>query len=94
MKEVFTTKSGLSQRVVCSGIPYSIEILQKTGQSDWTVKIIDTVTKKSVWKYTAQDDIFALVEAVTHIHGLQSPRQATVGNVQTGERERETGCPG
>ena len=72
MQENSTTKSGLSQRVVCRGIPYSIEILHRKGQEDWTVEVIDTVGKKSVWKNTARDDAFALVDAITHIHGLQT----------------------
>ena len=68
MTDASATISGLSQWVVCSDTPYSIEIYRNHDGEDWTVKAIDAIGKAAVWTGTAPDDALALVEALTHIH--------------------------
>ncbi len=70
------TVSGLSQWVVCSKTPYSIEIFRTDAAPGWRVDAIDALARKTVWTGTAPDDATAFIEAMRHIHEIAHARLA------------------
>ncbi len=72
VSEFSVISSGLSQWVVCNGLPYSVEIYRLVDDDLWTLQIIDAHKRNTLWENQLADDAFAFIEAVTVINSYQT----------------------
>lgn len=70
MADASVRVSGLSQQVICGGVPYAIEITRVRGRPDWTVKVIDTQARATILSQSAANDAQGFLDAMQHIDRL------------------------